>query len=124
MELFLLVICLICSVFAEKTIFDDFKVYRIYPKTDKALEILKDLQHNATFDFWQEATIPGAAVDLMVSPIVEPELLSIISSQYFNYNIVINNVQKLITNERAKTRNTRFAWDDYRSLNEVCLEIV
>lgn len=119
MQSFFLTICLICSVFAEKTRFDNFKVYRIYPQTDEALQILKDLQQNATFDFWQEATITEAAVDLMVSPIVEPELLSILSSQYFNYNILINNVQKLITDERAKIRSARFAWDDYRSLDEV-----
>lgn len=120
----LLVAGLVCAVLAKKTVFDNFKVYRIWPQTDTALEILKNLQQNETFDFWQEPTVTGRSVDLMVSPVVEPYLANILSSQFFQHNIIINNVQKLIGEERAQNRSTRFAWDDYRSLDEVLFDLV
>lgn len=124
MKHFLLTIGLVCVVLGEKTLFDNFKVYRIWPQTDVALQILKKLQQNETFDFWQEPTVSGRSADLMVSPVVESDLIKILASQFFYHKILINDVQKLIKGERAKTRSTRFAWDDYRSLDEVIFRTI
>lgn len=109
------------SFLAEKVRYDNFKVYRVIPEDQLAIETLRTLEDTLEgFNFWQEPTKEGNAVDMMVPPSLEHEFQNILSKHNFSSTILINNVQDLINNERPKTRlSNRMGWEDYRTLDEV-----
>ncbi|KAJ3662739.1 hypothetical protein Zmor_007070 [Zophobas morio] len=53
----------------DKVRYDNFKVYRVVPKSNEAVEILRALEESDNvYDFWTEVKGVGHPVDIMVAP--------------------------------------------------------
>lgn len=103
--------------------FDNYTVYRIVPKNDQALAILRDLEDNPKgFEFWSGPSLVGRSADIMVPPQLQQNYQDIINSDVFESQLFVQNVQELIDNERspAKNKAARMAWDNYQTLEQVC----
>jgi hypothetical protein len=105
----------------EKVRYDDFKVYRLTPKTVQAVEALRNLEDsNSEYDFWTAVRGVGYPVDIMVAPHLKYRFNDIINSGEFDAEVYISDVQELIDNERPKTRLAGTVdWTDYNTLDEV-----
>jgi hypothetical protein len=105
----------------EKVRYDDFKVYRLTPKTVQAVEALRNLEDsNSEYDFWTAVRGVGYPVDIMVAPHLKYRFNDIINSGEFDAEVYISDVQQLIDNERPKTRLAGTVdWTDYNTLDEI-----
>jgi murein tripeptide amidase MpaA len=79
-------------------------VFRVMLETDEQLKALEKLEGEGLVDIWSERAVRGAPHDVRV----EPANLDIFTTTMFEklntrYEIMIDNVQKLIDNERAET---------------------
>lgn len=126
MKSLVLLLLAICPAFlAEKVRFDNFKVYRVTPEDEAAIEALRALDDTIDgFNFWKEPSRVGNPADLMVPSNLERQFQDVLTKNKYTSAVLIDNVQDLIDNERPKTRHsTRMAWDDYRTLDEVSTNI-
>lgn len=121
---FLLVASFSCQILAEEKVrFDGFKVYRVTPKNEEAVEALRALDDsNMGYDFWTEVRGVGLPVDIMVAPYYKFKFDDVLSSGLFDAEVYISDVQELIDNERPKNRQVgarAFGWTDYNTFDEV-----
>lgn len=117
--LFLLGYCL-----AEEVSYEQFKVFRAYPRSKKDIDSLKQYVDNRPhFDFWKPPSHIGSNVDIMVPPLYKTKFQNYLTLNGINSEIFIENVQELINNERKVSgiKKTGFDWKQYHTLDEVSL---
>ncbi|XP_049779128.1 zinc carboxypeptidase-like [Schistocerca cancellata] len=101
--------------------YDGYRVYRLLPADEEQLHLLAGLdQLHEDIQFWKEAKAVNRAVDVMVSPRVEGAFLEMIQIYGMEAAVYVDNVQKLIDNERGfRRQGESFGWDDYYNLTEI-----
>ncbi|XP_054748775.2 carboxypeptidase B-like [Lytechinus pictus] len=107
-EVFLLV-SLACFVSAK---YEGYQVWRITPKTEKQIEWLHYIEENMgeEFDFWTSVSkIPGHPVDIMVQPNRQTNLHVLLKQENLDLDIMINDVNTLVTNQMAEILERRRA---------------
>lgn len=120
MRTVLIIGVLILQVFAsEKHQFYGYKVIRIVPKDVESIELLINLEKSVHYNFWSEIKNVNHSVDVMVPPYKIQELEDLLRQSNVDYSVFISNVQELIDNQKAETRDKNFGWKDYYTLDEV-----
>ncbi|KAL7306787.1 hypothetical protein TKK_0001149 [Trichogramma kaykai] len=105
---------------AEKVSFQNYKVFRVVPKSTDELELLKHLEnYNGQYSYWSSPNKVGHAVDIMVSPQSQSDFVNLMSSSNVHYHTYIENVQRLIDTEQPLTREGGFGWKRYHTLDEI-----
>lgn len=74
--------------------YENYKVYKVVPRSKEQLEYLKDLQKNELYDFWSPVFEVGSDVRIMVSPVQDVQFREISKSAGFNATVAISNVQE------------------------------
>ena len=105
----------------DKVRYDNFKVYRVVPKSNEAVEILRALEESDNvYDFWTEVKGVGHPVDIMVAPHLKYRFSDALAGSQFDVEEYISDVQKLIDNENPKAgRAVGLEWSSYHTLDEV-----
>lgn len=92
-----LAICLLLSQLAwcDLKTYKDFKLYSIFCESQSDVKVLKFYEHNHLVDFWSR---PGVNKfnQILVHPTLQPEFEEFLSHENFNYEILIENVGKLV----------------------------
>ncbi|EFA05749.1 Zinc carboxypeptidase A 1-like Protein [Tribolium castaneum] len=116
---FLLLLSLNQILADEKVRYDNFQVYRLTPRSQKAVQALRELEENG-YDFWTSVRGVNQPVDVMVPPHYKHRFNDFIRLNEFDAQIYIPDVQKLIDNERPQTRKSvGLEWTDYHTLDEI-----
>lgn len=89
----LLVVALV-QIDALKT-YENFKVYSVVSESLGDIESLRFWERNHLVDFW---SLPGInkTTDILVDPQLQPAFEEFLSFENFNYEILIENVGKLV----------------------------
>lgn len=118
--IFLISLTFYFSEQSDKIRYDNFQVYRITPKTPKHLQLLKKLENDYDFSFWKSVKSINTDVDIMSPSKSINKLQEIIVNNNLESKMIIDNVQRLIDNERGvRKSDAEFDWDDYHTLEEV-----
>lgn len=117
----LFILSLAALALAEKATYDNYKVYRVFPKTEAQLEIIRQLEQNVdAFSFWTEPSTPGKPADVMVVPHRIPDFIQLLKDNEIPYELYIENVQSLIDNEAPTTASHGdFDFTRYHTLEEI-----
>lgn len=121
---FILLIALLSRLsFADKVSYKNYKVYRLTPKNEEQMKVLKNLENESKreFSFWTPVRGPGIPVDILVSPSNSVLMKTNPTLSDINMQLIINDVQELIDNEenRHRTKSSELDWTDYYTLDEV-----
>ncbi|XP_066149013.1 carboxypeptidase B1-like [Euwallacea fornicatus] len=126
----LLVVAAVVLLEAKREDYDGYKLYLITPKTVDQAEILHQLHSVPNFDILQESKVLGSQVRVMASPEVQgrfEEALEKFTEEGLQYQLLIENVQKLLDDEYSSFVNrslslnagTRALRDDYHPHDRV-----
>ncbi|KAJ3662738.1 hypothetical protein Zmor_007069 [Zophobas morio] len=117
---FLLFITFFGQNWGEQVRYDGFKVYRLTPKSQEAVENLRTLEStNSGYDFWTDVRGVGHPVDIMVPPHYKYRFNDVISSGGFDARVYVPDVQKLIDNETPRKSTRQLEWTEYHDLEEI-----
>ncbi|KAF5272916.1 hypothetical protein FQR65_LT04845 [Abscondita terminalis] len=97
--------------------YDNYQVYRITPRNDRQLQVLKELVQNPTFTLWSDISHVNRTVDVMVPPIRQRQIKAFLKS--FDHELWIENVQTLIDNEGQLTTKADLNWNSYSRLETI-----
>lgn len=75
--------------------YKDFKLYSISCESQSDIEVLKFWEHNVDVDFWSPPRL-NKLNHILVDPSLQPEFEEFLSYENFNYEILIENVGKLV----------------------------
>ncbi|KAF2899310.1 hypothetical protein ILUMI_06866 [Ignelater luminosus] len=120
--LLLPLLVMIPLIATSKIRFDNYQVYQIIPNTLEQVNILRELEENSQgYDFWTDASKPGQPVDIMVPPHLKYNFLDFLNLQKLNAGVWIENVQKLIDDEKSQVsrRAEDFNWKEYHTLETI-----
>ncbi|KAJ8922113.1 hypothetical protein NQ315_004047 [Exocentrus adspersus] len=78
------------------TDYENFKVYRVTPKSVDEAELIKSFENDIYFDFWTDMRAIDAPVDIMVHPETQDMFEDALQSYNVTYDILIENVQETI----------------------------
>lgn len=94
MKVILLLLIALVHIDALRT-YENFKVYSVLSESVDDIESLRFWEHNHQVDFW---SLPGVnkTTSIMVDPQLQPTFEEFLSSENFNYEILIENVGKLV----------------------------
>ncbi|KAH1011513.1 hypothetical protein HUJ04_000864 [Dendroctonus ponderosae] len=87
--------------------FPVYKVYHVTPNTLEQAKILNAYHYEEKFDFWEESHLLGDPSDIMVAPEDQPAFERNLTRNLFDYSIVIDNVERLIQQEKIERSMTR-----------------
>lgn len=108
---------------AEKLRFDNYTVYRVTPKTQDGLNVLRNWEHTGhqEFNFWSSLNTADSPVDIMVSPLIRNTFEEVVQSKGMVSEILIKNVQDNIDGEgfRPLVNAGTFGFTNYHTLDEV-----
>lgn len=90
----LAVLFLIGSVTSEKFRFDNYTLYKVYPKNIGQLAVLQNLENDLRFDFWTEPVPSAEFVHIMAAPRDKLEFESHLTRYDINYEISLPNIQE------------------------------
>ncbi|XP_012279419.1 zinc carboxypeptidase-like [Orussus abietinus] len=117
-----LIAVLVATATAEKVSYQDFKVFRVLPKTTQQLQTLSDLE-NLGYSFWLGPSKVGANVDLMVSPEQLEGFQDLVKENGLEYEEYVQDVQTLIDQENPRDSANRVSgelgWTSYHTLGEI-----
>ncbi|ENN78585.1 hypothetical protein YQE_04953, partial [Dendroctonus ponderosae] len=124
---FALLLAIAGSALAEKVSYKNYKVYKITPKNDQALQALRNLDEAVTefsrFQFWESPSKLGRNATLMVAPEMQESMENMFEDLDIHSQVMIENVQDAIN--RESPRNARniaripVDWTDYNTLDEI-----
>ncbi|XP_041969318.1 zinc carboxypeptidase-like [Aricia agestis] len=115
-----IVLCLLLFGYTNgQRSYENYKVYKVLPTTDKHVQMLTDLQKE--YDFWSEVVSIGSDIRVLVSPEKDEEFIKYTAGVGLNATVGISNVQDLINAQMQPTvgRSTSlgsFNWEQYHSL--------
>jgi len=94
-----LLICFVAVIAAEQVSYEGYKVYRVHP-LKKQVELLAHFDDNKHFDFLSPLRRDGYPVDVMVDPDVQNKFVSFLEKNNVKYEILTENVERVIQEER------------------------
>lgn len=111
---------IICVAFATEYVrYDDFKVYKLMPRSHAHLDSLRNLENGGVYNFWSDIGYVNKSVHIMVPPHMRHNFNDFLKLTHIEHELYIGDVQKLIDNENAKPKSPKFGWDNYYRLNEI-----
>ncbi|KAG8235620.1 hypothetical protein J437_LFUL014878 [Ladona fulva] len=105
-----------------KARYDNYKVYRVIPTTKEQIKKLYEIEESGVgISFWRDPTHAGRPADILVPPHLIPQAHNVMNSLGLEYEIIIQDVQKLIDEVHPKTRQASggMDWNDYHRLDEI-----
>ncbi|XP_076248692.1 zinc carboxypeptidase A 1 [Calliopsis andreniformis] len=117
----LIFIGLVALAAAEKAKFDNYKVYRVVPRTEEQLAVVRSLEDMSdSYSFWKDPSVVDNIVDVMVAPHKVPDFIQMMEKFEIEYETFINDVQTLIDNEKPAIQPmAAFDLNNYHRLNEI-----
>ncbi|KAE9550889.1 hypothetical protein FO519_005892 [Halicephalobus sp. NKZ332] len=88
----------------------EFKLLRIWPKTSRELQIVKEVYNSSSefeLDFWKAPTILGAFVDVMVSPKITDSIRKFLDKNEIEYKVTVEDVQKKIIEKEIESPESK-----------------
>lgn len=86
-------LCQLTSCYSKS--YKEYKVYSVFCKSRREVEVLKLWESSRSVDFWNRPSISKPS-SVLVDPFLQPEFEAFLSSENFNYEILIENVGKLV----------------------------
>ncbi|XP_071053443.1 zinc carboxypeptidase-like [Onthophagus taurus] len=118
--IWMLTIGVVC---ASQVRYDNFKVHRVFPKSEDDVEALTKLQENPSYDFWTDGVGLNYTVDIMVPPHLEFNFKDFLCLKNLKSEVYIENVQNLIDKERPSNKRAdgprSMGWLEYYELDEI-----
>lgn len=100
--------------------YDNYKVIRIEIKNEKQLNLLRELETaDHSFKFWESPEGVGTYTDLVIPPHKINDIDDVLKRFGFEYQTIIENVQKIIDNEKVGGRDDDLTWDKYYPLEAI-----
>lgn len=122
-KLVLLIFCTIIKIsISEKARYDFYRMYRILPKLENHLEILKEIQSRSdSYKFIKDPIKINEEVLIIVAPHKLAEFTDRMESELISYELLDENFQKHIDAEAVVlTRaNHDFGWESYYELDVI-----
>lgn len=120
-ERFLIVLILLETLAEEKLRYDNYKVYTVLPTSTAHLKILKNLETQRGYNFWNDIKNVAMPVDVMVPPHLSADFKYLVSTHKISSSLKIDNVQEKIERLERKRRSTfeKMDWIDYHNGEEV-----
>uniref|UniRef100_A0A2A4JQ49 Zinc carboxypeptidase A 1 n=1 Tax=Heliothis virescens TaxID=7102 RepID=A0A2A4JQ49_HELVI len=122
--LFLCLVLVLPCTFSDKIRYDNYTLYRVFPKNENQVKLLRDLQDSdPRFDFWSEPSALVNNVDILSSPELKSEFETLLKADNVEFVISNPNIQEAIDRESVKKytkRNLRsMSWDGYYDLEAI-----
>ncbi|XP_028167849.1 zinc carboxypeptidase-like [Ostrinia furnacalis] len=121
-SIILVVLGLVWCVYCEKFRFDNYTLYKLYPKTEAQITLLQNLQDNEQqYDFWSDPVPKAEHVMVLSSPENKISLESIMNGNSVGFEIAHENIQELIDRQTVApfTKNAKMTWDQYHTLDSI-----
>jgi len=122
-----LLVALLLGFATAKVNYRSYKVYKIFPKDDDAVEALVDLENASNdlsrYQFWRGSTKVGQEADLMVAPELQEQFEDFLAEINADVEIMMEDVQDVIDKENPLARSdgpNPVNWTVYNTLDEVC----
>ena len=80
--------------------YNDYKVYRSYPKNNDEVDFIQSFESQGNYDFWTDLK-KGEPVEIMVSPENERIFENKLSTRGIKHEVIISDVQQLINLEKV-----------------------
>lgn len=104
----------------QKVRYDNYKVIRIQVNDLEQLNLMKDIQNTKnSYNFWKFPNGVGTFADLVVPPHKYDEIDSLINNFGLKVETLIENLQNVIDNEKAKGLVDELDWEAYYSLTSI-----
>ncbi|CAG4957122.1 unnamed protein product [Colias eurytheme] len=122
---FLLTIILGTS--AIKQTFEGYKVYKIIPRTQDEVNVVKDLQMNGIGQLWDDQVNINYEARIMVPPYKDDEFKNELVRGHIGAEELISDMQRVIDDQlqpvKRNSRNSEaflgMTWDKYHTLDEI-----
>ncbi|XP_068619352.1 zinc carboxypeptidase-like [Battus philenor] len=125
-KLCIYILCFIQLINAIKVTFEGYKVYKVLPKTENEVEIVREIQKKGIGEFWLDQFDVHDGVRVNVSPEKIVQFINIMKVHNIEYKEIINDLQKVIEDQlkpsnRANSNSSflSLSWDRYHSLEEI-----
>ncbi|KAJ0173500.1 hypothetical protein K1T71_010649 [Dendrolimus kikuchii] len=119
----LTVLFLITCVASEKFRFDNYTLYKVFPKSAQQLAVVQDLENDLRYDFWTDPGPNVEFVNIMAAPGDKFDFESYLTRHGVNFEIALPNIQDVIDKETVKkyTKNNlrSMEWDAYYTFEEI-----
>ncbi|GBP92798.1 Zinc carboxypeptidase A 1 [Eumeta japonica] len=113
----------ICCCDGEKVRFDNYTLYGVFPKDEKQINLLRSLQDDTRFDFWNDPSPYKEYVNILASQENKQYLEKVLLEHGIEVNVAVDNIQELIDKERVNKytrRNLRsMTWNAYYTLDDI-----
>ncbi|XP_023173282.2 zinc carboxypeptidase-like [Drosophila hydei] len=115
----LLLACLSQAKTSEQVRYDNYKLYTVQINDVKDQQLLSDNEKVLKLNSWSAARRIGDSSDIMLPPQSQEAFEALLNSHNLNYSIKIDNVQRLIDEQRPKQRLSSMEWTQYHTLDEI-----
>ncbi|KAJ8950620.1 hypothetical protein NQ318_010819 [Aromia moschata] len=88
------------------TVSEEYKVYKVIPKSLDEAKLLMEFQNDENFDFWSDLRTLDRPVDIMVTPMAQLRFVDILKSENIEYSVHIDNVEEIIQEERQRKKRS------------------
>ncbi|CAG9832791.1 unnamed protein product [Diabrotica balteata] len=103
--------------------YDNYTLYKIFPKSSDELKVLQNLQRSKEYklDFWRDPYRVGIPISVLVSPEEKYNFENIISRSNVEFQVLNSNIQEQIDEESRLNRlrsiqQGNLTWDRYYDL--------
>jgi len=108
---------------ASRVSYEGYKVLKTQPLNEAHSEILRNLQNEDVFDFWQDPNV-GRSADVLASPELLPMLEQFLHEHKIQFSVMIDNLEELRrSNEKESMKrnkmNLGYDWNDYYRHDEI-----
>ncbi|GBP92800.1 Zinc carboxypeptidase A 1 [Eumeta japonica] len=114
----------IATVAAELYRYDNYTLYRIVPRDENELTVLRDIHRSShAYEFWKEPSRVDEFTSLVSPSELRSDLEDVFMRNDIDYEISIANIQNVI-DEQMESRTKRnadrnFRWDNYQTLEQI-----
>merc|ERR1711963_652893 len=92
---------------ASRVSYEGYKVLKTQPLNEAHAEILRNLQNEDVFDFWQDPVI-GRSADILASPELLPMLEQFLQENKIQFSVTIDNLEELRrSNEKESMKRNK-----------------
>ncbi|CAD7085675.1 unnamed protein product [Hermetia illucens] len=113
---------LVALVQSERVRYDNYKIYKVTPRSAAQLDILTRLEGiSDSLKYFNSASVIDHPVSILVAPHKEPEFLDILKDNAFEHILVENNFQRVLDAEQSELKRSRagiYDWSSYHTLDE------
>nr|XP_022920402.1 zinc carboxypeptidase-like [Onthophagus taurus]XP_022920403.1 zinc carboxypeptidase-like [Onthophagus taurus] len=120
MKELLFLILFVPGFLAEPVRYDGFKVFKIIPQSEQQVDTLRLLEETLpSFNFWRSPAAVNRSVEIMVPPFLKYDFEDFLNTNKIDAEEYIEDVQKLIDNEKPKVQPRAFGWTSYYRTNDI-----